>query len=233
MRAVHRKKRPKAPRRTLTPAQAFEFLERAEIAMRKLFFDEELTEDELDALLKSDYLQPSNSPTEGQTTSTTSLYEPAKFGLAVASPFLFSSIEREILAYFGRHPELLHSLPPRKFEELVAAVFKQNGFSVELTPETRDGGIDIIAVRRDALVGQELHLIECKRYLPYNAVGIGVVQRLLGVVEQHRATKGVVVTTSSFSKDAKIVAANVSHRLELNEYQRVAAWLANFSKAAT
>jgi restriction system protein len=215
-----------------TSQQAFEAIERADTAMEKLFFDEQLTEDELQALLASDYLSPSSSDgTDGQGTHASSLYEPSKFGLAIASPFLFRSVEREVLAYFGRHPELLHSLPPRKFEEIIASVFRQSGFDVELTPETRDGGIDIIAVRKDDLVGNGLHLIECKRYLPHNTVGIGVVQRLLGVVEQHKATKGIVVTTSSFTRDARVVAESAKHRLALSEYSKVAAWLAAFSVA--
>ena len=227
--------RSKLPRNVpRTSEQAFETIERADLAMQKLFFDEQLTEDELQALLASDYLNPSLENTSAiQDGQVSQLYEPSKFGLAVASPFLFTSVEREILAYFGRHPELLHSLPPRKFEELIASVFRQSGFDVELTPETRDGGIDIIAVRKDGLVGNGLHLIECKRYLPHNTVGIGVVQRLLGVVEQHKATKGVVVTTSSFSRDARIVAESAKHRLALNEYSKVAAWLAAFAAPAT
>ncbi len=220
-----RRKKPIPPRpQPRDSAHAYDEIERAEIAMRKLFFDEDLTDDELDALLHSEYLNPA---------SATAIYEPAAFGIAVASPILFSSVEREILAYFGRHPELMHSLSPRKFEELVAAVFRQSGFDVELTPETRDGGVDIIAVRHDSLVGNEMHLIECKRYLPHNTVGIGVVQRLLGVVEQHRATKGVVMTTSSFSKDAKLVAASTCHRLELNEYHQISGWLSRFARRQT
>jgi restriction system protein len=212
----------------------FATIELADLAMKKLFHDEPLTADELDALLHSEYLSPSDdvtSPVQGGSPQT--LYQPSRFGLAVASPFLFSDVEREVLAYFGRHPELLHSLPPRKFEELVAAVFRQSGFDVELTPETRDGGIDIIAVRKDSFLGEGLHLIECKRYIPGNTVGIGVVQRLLGVVEQHRATKGIVVTTSTFTRDALEVAQNARHRLALNEYSTLAHWLAQFSRSAT
>ena len=221
----------KKPRpRIGTAKQAFEEIELANAAMTKLFLDEPLSSEELDALIHSDYLSPS-----AETTSSgnpVSLYEPAKFGLAVASPFLFSDVEREVLAYFGRHPELMHSLPPRKFEELVASVFRQNGFSVELTPETRDGGVDIFAVQKSGLSGSSLHLIECKRYLPHNTVGIGVVQRLLGVVEQHKATKGIVVTTSSFTRDAVLVAESAQHRLVLNEYSKLTSWLAAFSKPA-
>lgn len=225
-------RRSKKPRpRVRSAAQAFEEIELANAAVTKLFLDEPLSSAELDALLHSDYLSPSDEPVI--CGKPVSLYEPAKFGLAVASPFLFSDVEREVLAYFGRYPELLHSLPPRKFEELIASVFRQNGFAVELTPETRDGGIDIIAVQKSGLSGSSLHLIECKRYLPHNTVGIGIVQRLLGVVEQHKATKGIVVTTSSFTRDAVLVAESAQHRLVLNEYSKLTSWLAEFADPST
>jgi restriction system protein len=161
---------------------------------------------------------------------SSSLYQQSKFGLAVASPILFSNIELEVLAYFGRHPELLHSLPPRKFEELVATIFRNNGFNVELTPETRDGGIDIVAVQKDGFGGSILNLVECKRYLPENKVGIGVVQRMFGVVEQHRATQGIIVTTSSFSRDAQTCAQSSQYRLGLKGYTDLSKWLAVFAK---
>jgi restriction system protein len=72
-------------------------------------------------------------------------------------------VETEMFAYFKRHPEQLYSLHQRKFEEFVAAIFKNNGFSVQLTPETRDKGVDIIAIERSSLTGESIHLIECKR----------------------------------------------------------------------
>lgn len=219
------RRKPRSP--ALSTAQVFATIELADLAMKKLFHDEPLSSAELDALLHSDYLTPVQD-NEAATGGAQTLYQPARFGLAVASPFLFTDVEREVLAYFGRHPELLYSLPPRKFEELVAAVFSQSGFDVELTPETRDGGIDIIAVRKDSLTGDGLHLIECKRYIPGNTVGIGVVQRLLGVVEQHKATKGIIVTTSTFTRDALEVAQIARHRLALNEYSKVAEWLSRF-----
>lgn len=212
--------------------QAYELLEQADTAMKKLFLGEELSQKEWNALLGSDYLEPTQNVGNnvGVEEVAEQLYTSSKLQLASAHPFIYTEIETEILAYFGRHPELLYSLPPRKFEELIASVFHKNGFDVELTPETRDGGIDIIAVQRDDLCGGSLNLIECKRYLPHNTVGIGIVQRLVGVVEQHRATKGIIVTTSSFTKDAKESAAFSQHRLVLNDYSNLSSWLKAFSK---
>ena len=210
----------------LTIRQAFERIESSDAAIKKLFLSEALTDDELDALMKSDYL----TLTDNSLQPINTLYKPSNLSIAVASPILFANIEIEILAYFGRHPELLYSLPPRKFEELVASVLHNNGFDVELTPETRDGGVDIFAVQKNGFAGNTLHLVECKKYRPENKVGIGFVQRMIGVVEQHRATQGIIVTTSSFSKDAQVCALSSQHRLSLNDYADVSKWLAAFSK---
>lgn len=220
-----RKQRRKIP----TLSQVFDRIENADVAMKKLFLDEPLTDDELDALLKSDYLKRSSDDVNDEAPyASQTLYERPMLGRTMAFPILFTDIEMEVLAYFGRHPELLHSLSPRKFEELVATVFKNSGFDVELTPETRDGGVDIIAVRNHVLGGPTLHLVECKRYLPGNTIGIGVVQRMMGVVEQHRATQGLIVTTSTFTHAAAEAAHSSPYRLNLSDYTELSRWLSTF-----
>jgi len=218
------RRRPRPP----TAGEIFDRIERADSAMKKLFLDEALTDEELDALLNSEYLETKQWDQANAQPET--LYNPSKLGIAVASPILFSNYELEVLAYFGRHPETMYSLTPRKFEELVATVLRNNGFEVELTPETRDGGIDIIAARKSGIGGETLHFVECKRYARTNKVGIGIVQRMMGVVEQHRATQGIIVTTSSFTRDAQVTAQHSPHRLGLNSYTELAKWLAAFSK---
>jgi len=49
-------------------------------------------------------------------------------------------------------------------------------------------------------------------------------------VEQHRATRGIIVTTSSFSREARLCAQSSQHRLGLNEYADISKWLAAFAK---
>jgi DNA polymerase III epsilon subunit len=132
--------------------------------------------------------------------------QPESYALAASAKIWTPSIEHELFSYLSKHPRALLDLPPRRFEELVASIFRNNGFSVELTPQTRDGGVDIIAVENSSLTGGSLHLIECKRYAHENKVGIGIVQRLLGAVSQRRATKGILVTTSFFTQAAAQVA---------------------------
>ncbi len=143
--------------------------------------------------------------------------------------FWCPNLENEMLSYFRANPDQLYSMNPRSFEELVAAIFKNNGFSVELTPQTRDGGVDIIAVQHSILTGQSVNLIECKRYAPDRKVGIGVVQRLLGAVNQMNATKGILVTTSFFSRDAIHVERTSKHQLLLSDYNKITSWLNNLT----
>jgi len=118
----------------------------------------------------------------------------------------------------------MRELEPRKFEELVAELFRNMGYTVELTPRSRDGGLDIIAIDRSDL-GSALTLIECKRYSASNRVGVEVVRGLYGVVEQQRATRGLIATTSFFTKDAMAFRDSVQYRLALADFDQITQFL--------
>src|SRR5258708_40197380 len=87
-------------------------------------------------------------------------------------PFIDFPSNEEILRVASRTEELLLcgavtrvdliSLTPRQFEELIAEIWSRFGYEVELTARTRDGGRDIIAIRRSVEASYR-HLIECKR----------------------------------------------------------------------
>ncbi len=113
-----------------------------------------------------------------------------------APPLVVGVDFRNLLPQLAMRPEDLFQLPPRRFEELVAHIFERFGYAVELTPESNDGGYDVIASRRAEIDIRVL--IECKRYTPPYKVGRPTLQRLLGVVSDRRqhATKAVLATTS-------------------------------------
>jgi Restriction endonuclease len=131
----------------------------------------------------------------------------------------------ELMRYLAARPNEVHRLTSRKFEQLIARVFDKKGYGVELTQATRDDGFDILARRSDGLTNS-VFLIECKRFAPHNHVGVGIVRSLYGVVQQRRATAGIVVTTSFFTKDAQRFQQSVANQLELNDYFAVSRWLA-------
>ncbi|HUW13294.1 MAG TPA: restriction endonuclease [Anaerolineae bacterium] len=85
------------------------------------------------------------------------------------------------------------------FEELVAQVLRAKGFVAEVTQPTSDGGIDIIAQREEPLLRGK-HVVQCKNWS--NPVGVGAVRDLYGTVTHERASKGTLITTSSFTQGA-------------------------------
>lgn len=127
----------------------------------------------------------------------------------------------------------MYEIKPRQFEVLIASIMRNHGFDVELTPETKDEGIDIIATQHTQF-GSNLFLVECKRYSQKNKAGIEKVQRLNGVIENYegqRATRGMLVTTSTFSRDAAKFAEPLKFRLSLNDYKDIVTWISEYARA--
>ena len=111
----------------------------------------------------------------------------------------------------GDKIEHLMEISPRSFECIVEQLYKEMGFRTELTREKADGGKDIVAEKRDA-GKKERTLIECKRYR--KPVGVKIVRELLGVISSEKVNKGVVATSSSFTRGAKELASE-NPRIEL------------------
>ncbi len=126
-------------------------------------------------------------------------------------------INDELVHYLADNPKLMREMSPRKFEELVAAMFESKGYEVTLTPPSKDGGRDVIAIHRSGL-GTAMVITECKRYAEDKKVGVAIVRGLYGVVEEQRATRGIVATTSFFTKGAKAFRERVPYRLELADF---------------
>ncbi|WP_417355370.1 restriction endonuclease [Flavobacterium sp.] len=138
-----------------------------------------------------------------------------------------TDIDDEIKKYFKKYPEKLYDLSPRKFEELIASIMEDMGFSVELTQATRDGGRDIIANIKTKIWNFLAH-IECKKYDPNNKVGVGIIREVVGVHHLRKATKSMIVTTSFFSKDAEKEAEMAENILDLKNYNDIRDWLKDY-----
>jgi len=130
----------------------------------------------------------------------------------------------ELLEKLRYNPDLFRDLTPRRFEEIVAELLSQQGYSVELTPPSQDGGFDIWAARKDGL-GRFLFLVECKQYTPPNKVGVSIVRSLHGVVQQAQANAGIVVTSSFFTRGAKEFQQRVPYQMQLKDYIEIQNWL--------
>lgn len=91
--------------------------------------------------------------------------------------------------------ELLASLPWRDFELFTAAVWQDQGYSVEVTPPAKDRGKDVVATRHGA--NAERVYIECRNGA--RATPVAVVAQLQGRVARDDVTRGIVVSTASFT----------------------------------
>ncbi|MCX5868551.1 MAG: restriction endonuclease [Proteobacteria bacterium] len=89
-----------------------------------------------------------------------------------------------------------------EFEILIKKLFEAMNFVVETTAKTSDGGIDLFAYNPES-VFRGKYIIQCKKYSGNNKVGVRDVRDLYGVVTAERALKGIIVTTTNFTEEAK------------------------------
>jgi restriction system protein len=96
--------------------------------------------------------------------------------------------------------DVLRKMPPDAFERLAQRILREAGFiRVEVTGKSGDGGIDGIGVLRINLLSFHV-LFQCKRY--QSTVGAGVIRDFRGAMVG-RTDKGVIITTGTFTPDAK------------------------------
>lgn len=95
---------------------------------------------------------------------------------------------------------ILKNILPDAFERLCQRVLRESGFvKVEVTGKSGDGGIDGTGVLRMNLISFQV-LFQCKRYA--GSVSSGTVRDFRGAM-QGRADKGLVITTGTFTPDAR------------------------------
>jgi len=135
---------------------------------------------------------------------------------------IIQSLESEFLELRPTsHEKLLDNLHPRAFQDLMTAIYKNQGFSVEQVGawNQADGGVDIKAVSRSSPLGEITLAIQCK--CTANKVSAEPIRSLSGVLDMHRAHLGVVATTSSFTKPALEEAARHHWRVHLEDRQSI------------
>lgn len=95
---------------------------------------------------------------------------------------------------------VLMELSPEGFERLAKRLLREAGFiSVAVTGQSGDGGIDGLGVYRLSLVSFPV-FFQCKRYR--GSVRAGAVRDFRGAMSG-RGDKGLLITTGSFTADAK------------------------------
>lgn len=111
----------------------------------------------------------------------------------------FKELQQAIVAY----PDRIDHMHHRRFEQLIADVFRNNGYSVELTRSTRDGGRDLIVLRKDS---NEEAIVEVKRHR--RRVGVELVRQLRGVQLRDGVPHAALVAARGFTSDAHVEASS-------------------------
>jgi restriction system protein len=139
---------------------------------------------------------------------------------------------RKILDLLIPDPSLAFRIDPWKWEQIIAASYKESGLfdEVILTPRSGDGGKDVVATKKG--VGSIKYVESVKRYTPGHVVTADEV-RSLGFVmlADSDSTKGIVSTTWEFApriEQDRLIRKYMPDRLELLNgaklIERLKAW---------
>lgn len=129
-----------------------------------------------------------------------------------AAKTLTTALEADLL-------ERVRTVHPNQFEQIVVDLLIAMGFGGgdpemgQRLGRSGDGGIDGV-IQEDAL-GLDAVYVQAKRYQDGNTIGAPVLQAFVGSLVGNRATKGVFVTSSKFSAQARAYVSTIQHRVVL------------------
>jgi restriction endonuclease Mrr len=146
--------------------------------------------------------------------------------LPATTPVVAGAVQEctaELVEYLAKSPNGLHVIHPGTFENIVAAIFRHEGFVTERVSSWNqpDGGIDLIAVRPFEPGPNFKVVIQCKRWGQSRKVSAEPLRSLAGVLDRFEAHAGVVATTGFFSEEAKEEAARYLWRISLRDYDSI------------
>lgn len=120
----------------------------------------------------------------------------------------------------------LNILSGIEFEEFITQLLRAMGFQTQMTKASGDGGIDIVAALDKPIIGGR-YLFQCKRLAPDSLVGAPTAREFYGAVTADRkARKGILITNSGFSVQAKEFAGEVG--IELIDGEQLGYLLAEY-----
>ena len=127
--------------------------------------------------------------------------------------------------------ENIKSCSPDFFEKLVVELLVKMGYGGSLkdagqaTQRTADEGVDGI-IKEDRL-GLDVIYIQAKRW--ESTVGRPEIQKFAGALQGKRAKKGIFITTSDYSQEAKDFAKNIENKIVLMNGNELAKNMIDFN----
>ena len=154
-----------------------------------------LTEEGRDALTKS------NADLKKAVSAADKIAMAAKkASRAVVNDESGNATEDDAPSWADQLLQKVQGIDPSAFERLCQRLLRESGFTrVEVSGKSGDGGIDGVGVLRVNLISFQV-LFQCKRWK--GSVGSEVVRNFRGAM-QGRADKGLVITTGTFTAEAR------------------------------
>ncbi|EMF9034288.1 restriction endonuclease [Vibrio sp. SALL6] len=90
----------------------------------------------------------------------------------------------------------------QQFENFVARLLEADGYEVEQTQGSKDGGVDVIAHKNLGISGTYRTVWQAKKYKESNKIGIDLVRELADVRNEFGASKGMIITSSYLTAGA-------------------------------
>lgn len=123
------------------------------------------------------------------------------FGIFAIGSFLFAK-KRHRLVDQQTSLDQLRQTPWKDFEYLVAEAYRRQAYQVEYSlGRGADGGVDL-TLRKDGLTS----LVQCKQWKVFS-VGAPVIREMFGLMTAAKAAQAIIVTTGTFTRDARDFAA--------------------------
>jgi RNA recognition motif-containing protein len=181
---------------------------------------------------RRDFGNPAPELESGISVGTGDTLEASVLATIPVPPHLLqinTAVNEQLLRRLAQNPSELRSsaITSRVFEELIAEIWDGFGYVVELTKRTRDGGRDVIAIRR--VFAEERFLIECKRPTTSSRIGVRPVRELFGVKHHEGATKAILATTAYFTRGATMLFEDHRWELEGRDFDGIVDWLATYN----
>ena len=177
-----------------------------------------------------EYAKGKNKPDDGSKKEKTGKFEEIE---------KLTPTEQLELAYSSLNDDLAtdilqkaRDMSPYKFEQLVLDLLLNMGYGgtnkdmAMVTPLSHDNGVDGI-IPEDAL-GLDKIYIQAKRYKD-GVVGKPEIQQFIGALNEQKASKGVFVTTSTFTQGAKESASKATSKIVLIDGMALAKYMIEFN----
>lgn len=132
-----------------------------------------------------------------------------------------------ILDKILRRNTRIEDLNWREFEKLISQLLEKEGYEIKLTRGTKDGGVDVIAVKDIDVSGYFKTIWQAKKK-EKGKVGLSLIRELADVAREEKASKGIIVTSTFLTRGALKRVERDNHYLGKVDRKDLNDWIAKY-----